>query len=173
MQKITSWIDSVLANILIVLMSIMVIDVSWQVFTRFILRDPSSFTEELAIFLLIWIGVLGASYALRTRAHLGIDILTFRLRGVKKNVVEIIVYCCVFGFTLSVMVIGGLKLVLLTFNLNQISAAMGIKMGYIYLVIPLSGVLMMFYALVFIINAVKEWSGEHRKPEERLSVSID
>ena len=48
--------------------------VCWQVFSRFILRAPSSYTEELARFLLIWIGVLGASYAYRTKAHLGLDL---------------------------------------------------------------------------------------------------
>ena len=59
----------------IVLMSVMVIDVSWQVASRFVFRAPSSFTEELAGFLLIWIGLLGAAYGFPTRAHLGIDLL--------------------------------------------------------------------------------------------------
>jgi len=177
MRKITYWVDKFLANILIVLMSIMVLDVTWQVFTRFILRHPSSFTEELANFLLIWIGLLGASYALRTKAHLGIDVLTFHLQGMKRYIIDIIVYSCVFSFALFVMVIGGFRLVSLTYNLNQTSAALGIKMSYIYLVIPLSGVLIMFYSLVFIMSAVAEWSGkapgEHGSDKERLSVSID
>lgn len=170
-------VDKALANMLIVLMAIMVLDVSWQVITRFILRDPSSFTEELATFLLIWIGLLGASYALRTKSHLGIDVLTFRLKGVKKYLVEIFVYGCVFSFALFIMVLGGLRLVLLTFNLHQISAATGIKMGYIYLVLPISGILIMFYSLVFISNVVSVWSGrsayEYDKAKERLSIGID
>ena len=63
MQKITHIITKVLEIFLIILMAAIVIDVVWQIFTRFILRDPSSYTEELAGFLLIWIGLLGASYA--------------------------------------------------------------------------------------------------------------
>ena len=154
MKKIIQWIDSVLAFALITLMIIIVLDVSWQVFTRFIIQRPSSFTEELATFLLIWIGLLGASYALRTKSHLGIDVFTYKLKGVKKCIVDIFVYSCVFIFALFVMVIGGLRLVQLTFTLNQISAAMNINMGYVYLVIPISGMLMMFYSLLFIIDAV-------------------
>lgn len=84
MDKLTKAITKALEKILIVLMAVIVIDVSWQIFTRFVLRDPSSFSEELAGFLLIWIGLLGASYALYTRVHLGIDILTAKLE-VKKS----------------------------------------------------------------------------------------
>ena len=64
-------------------------------YARFILKDPSSFTEELAGFLLIWIGLLGASYALYTRAHLGIDILTAKLKGTNRRNSEITIYIIV------------------------------------------------------------------------------
>ena len=143
-------ITRVLAIFLIVLMAVMVLDVSWQVFTRFVLKNPSSFTEELAGFLLIWIGLLGASYALYSKAHLGIDVLTAKLSGKKKQLVEIIVYVIVFLFSFLVMVIGGYRLVNLTFTLNQISPSLGIPMGYVYLVLPISGLLMMYYSIYFI-----------------------
>ena len=177
MMRITQWIDTVLAHTLIVLMVVIVLDVSWQVITRFILQRPSSFTEELATFLLIWIGLLGASYALRTKSHLGIDVLTYKLKGVKRCVVDIIVYMFVFVFALFVMLIGGLQLVQLTFTLNQMSAAMNISMGYVYLVIPLSGMLMMFYSLLFIKEAVIIWMGlspkQTHKDTHRIVSSID
>jgi len=69
MDKLTNAITKVLGIFLIVLMAAIVLDVTWQVFTRFILKDPSGFTEELAGFLLIWIGLLGASYALHRKFH--------------------------------------------------------------------------------------------------------
>ncbi len=155
MDRLDHIINRIIEVILIGLMAAMVLDVIWQVFTRFILRHPSSFTEELAGFLLIWIGVLGACYALRTRAHLGIDILTFKLKGIKKQFTEIIVYSLVIAFALFVMVIGGFRLVKLTLALNQISPALGIKMGYVYFVIPLSGILMIYYSIGFIIDRLK------------------
>ena len=70
MQKLTHIITKVLSIILIILMAVMVLDVTWQVFTRFLLKNPSGFTEELAGFLLIWIGLLGASYASVSYTHL-------------------------------------------------------------------------------------------------------
>ncbi|MCA9734583.1 MAG: TRAP transporter small permease [Deferribacteres bacterium] len=154
MEKLTQIITSILEKFLTVLMALIVIDVTWQIFTRFVMRDPSSFTEELAGFLLIWIGLLGASYALYTRAHLGIDILTHKLTGTKRRISEITIYTIVLLFALIVLVIGGMKLVLLTLQLNQISPALGIAMGYVYMVLPLTGILMMYYSIVFIVRAL-------------------
>lgn len=155
MQKLTTIISKILGVILTILMAIMVLDVTWQVFTRFILRNPSSFTEELAGFLLIWIGLLGASYAFFTKAHLGIDVLTYKLTGFKKQIVEILINLIVLAFAFFVMVIGGMRLVNLTFTLNQISPALGIEMGYVYLVIPISGILVIYFAIHFIVEAIQ------------------
>ena len=150
MEKLTVSITRILATMLIVLMAMMVLDVSWQVFTRFILKVPSSFTEELAGFLLVWIGLLGASYALYTRAHLGIDILTTKLKGLRKQLAEIVIYLIIILFSLFVLVIGGLRLVNLTFTLNQISPSLRIPVGYVYLVLPITGILMMYYSVYFL-----------------------
>ena len=153
MQKITQIITKVLEIFLIILMAAIVIDVVWQIFTRFILRDPSSYTEELAGFLLIWIGLLGASYALHTKAHLGIDILTSKLEGTRRRLSIISIYSLVVLFALFILVIGGMRLVNITFTLAQISPAMGIPMGYVYIVLPLTGILMIYYSIMFMINA--------------------
>lgn len=160
MDKLTKIITKTLEFALIALMLLIVIDVTWQIFTRFILQDSSSYTEELAGFQLIWIGLLGASYALYTKAHLGIDILTMKLKGAKRQVAEIAIYLIVFLFAFFILVIGGSNLVDLTFTLRQISPAMGIPMGYVYIVLPLTGILMMYYSVVFIITAIR------KNPEE-------
>lgn len=155
MKRLTDIITRILSVVLIVLMAAMVLDVAWQVFTRFILRNPSGYTEELAGFLLIWIGLLGAGYAYYAKAHLGIDVLTTRLSGVKKQVSEILVAGIVFVFALFILVIGGWNLVDLTFTLKQISPVMGIPMGCVYLVLPLTGILFMYYSIYFMVEALK------------------
>ena len=170
MQTVIDAITKVLSLFLIFLMAVIVLDVTWQVFTRFILKDPSSFTEELAGFLLIWIGLLGASYAFYTRAHLGIDILTMRLNPEKKRLVGMLIALIVFLFAFFVLVIGGLRLVNLTFTLHQISAAIGIPMGYVYLVLPLTGLLMMIYAVYFIFVL---WKQQGLLPEEHKITIVD
>ncbi len=170
MQKLIQVITRVLSIVLITLMAVMVIDVTWQAFTRFILKDPSSFTEELAGFLLIWIGLLGSSYAYYTRAHLGIDILTMRLDPVKKRLVGMLISLIVFLFALFILLAGGLRLVNLTFTLKQISPAIGIPMGYVYLVLPITGALMMIYAVYFIYQL---WMQKEGIPEKHHISTVD
>lgn len=149
MQRLRSSVDQVLKWLVIALMGVMVLNVLWQVFTRFVLRDPSSYTEELARYLLIWVGLLGAAYAASQKMHLAIDILTARLHGRSRHYAEMFIYLCTFLFALTIMVIGGIRLVNLTLTLNQISAALQIKLAYVYLALPLSGIIIMFYAAWF------------------------
>lgn len=167
MNNFTTALTKALSIFLIILMAAMVLDVSWQVFTRFVLKDPSSFTEELAGFLLIWIGLLGASYAYYTRAHLGIDILTGKLTGLNRRMVEIAIHGIVFLFSFFILLIGGYRLMSLTFTLNQISPALGISMGYIYLVLPVTGALMMYYSIHFMLGALGGSNIESGAPKIR------
>lgn len=151
-------IDTCLYITLALLMIAIVMDVSWQVITRFMMTKPSSYTEELAGFLLIWIGILGAAYAFRLKAHLGLDIVTAQLTGSRAKAVEIIGLAVSFIFSTSVMVYGGARLVSLTLELNQTSAALGVKMGYVYCAVPLSGLLISLYSLLFILDAMNNRS---------------
>ncbi len=160
MNKVMLKIDLVLARILAILMVLMVVDVTWQVVTRFLLSQPSSFTEEIARFLLIWIGVLGAAYAYRKRAHLGLDLLTSKMPPAARRRADVVANLCCFGFAASVMVFGGIKLVALTLELRQTSAALQIPIGYIYTVIPISGVLICLYALHNILQPAPDGLGQ-------------
>ncbi len=147
MSKLTAAIDKVLEQALVWLMAIMVVVVTWQVATRYLLNSPSSFTEELATYLLIWISLLGGAYGVRLGAHLGVDVLTHRLEGRNKRISELLIYSMIIFFSLLVFIIGGIRLVYVTLTLDQVSAALKIPIGYIYTVIPLSGALMIYYAV--------------------------
>jgi TRAP-type C4-dicarboxylate transport system permease small subunit len=50
-------------------------------------------------------------------------------------------------FSVMVLLIGGGRLVYLTASLNQTSAALGVPMSWIYMSLPLCGVMMIVYAL--------------------------
>lgn len=147
MKDVMNVIEKWLAAICAALMALMVVDVTWQVVSRFVLSNPSSFSEELARFLLIWIGFLGAAYAYRRHAHLGLDILTSQLQGAKKVLAEKFADLVSFLFAAVIMVYAGTKIMALTIELNQVSAALQIKIGYVYSVIPLSGLLICLFAL--------------------------
>jgi TRAP-type C4-dicarboxylate transport system permease small subunit len=156
MAKIKSTLDSILKWILVFIMAIMTLNVLWQVFSRFVLNNPSSYTEELARYSLVWLGILGASYVAGQKLHLAIDLLLIKLKGKAKSYLEIFIQICIFIFAFVVMLVGGFRLVTITLTLNQISAALQIPLGYVYLVLPVSGAIIMFYALYFIADELKK-----------------
>ncbi len=134
-------VDRALEVTLAAVMAAMVLAVLWQVATRYLLRDPSSVTEELARFGLVWLGLLGASYGFGQRAHLAIELIP------RTRLLELIVAASVAAFAILVLVVGGLRLVYATLALGQTSAALQIERGYVYLALPLSGALILFYTL--------------------------
>jgi len=152
-------VSRALGWLLVGLMGISVVNVLWQVFTRFVLANPSSFTDELARFLLIWIGLLGAAYAAGCRMHLAIDLLPAKLEGRPRLYLGLLVEGCVFLFAVAVLVIGGSSLMALTLTLGQTSTALHVPIGYVYLALPLSGLLIMYYAVV----AMTKHLAEYRK----------
>jgi TRAP-type C4-dicarboxylate transport system permease small subunit len=132
------------------------VDVLWQVFTRFILKNPSTWTEELAVFMLIWVALLGAAVALSRGAHLGIDYFVGKLSIRKRIYTEIFVFLCITAFSFCVMILGGIGLVMRTLQLNQLSPALGIKVGYVYLAVPISGFFFVLYSVIALVERLVE-----------------
>lgn len=147
-----SRLDKVVAGSLVILMALMVLNVTWQVLSRYIVQNPSSFTDELSRYMLVWLGMLGAAYVAGKDQHIAIDLLPSRLVGKSKMKLMIFINIIVALFAFSVMVLGGINLVYITFILGQKSATMQIPLAYIYTILPVSGLLVIYYQVFQISN---------------------
>jgi TRAP-type C4-dicarboxylate transport system permease small subunit len=146
-MKTRAIIDKLHEYVLIIILAVLVLDVLWQVISRYLMKSPSSFTDELARFLLIWVGILGAAYATGKKMHLAIDVLINKLSRKYRNMVDIFIHTAIAFFALLVMVIGGLNLIYMLLKLGNISPALSIPIGFVYSVIPISGILIIYYSL--------------------------
>ncbi|CCZ80463.1 TRAP transporter small permease [Odoribacter laneus] len=140
-------IDKILGNLLVFLMAVLVLDVLWQVFSRYVLINPSSYTDECAGYLLIWVGLLGAAYVSGQKEHLAIDILLHKSGAKIRRVLEMLISVFTLLFALTVMVVGGAWLMYTRFILEVTSASLELNMGYVYAVLPLSGGLILYYEI--------------------------
>jgi len=140
-------LDAILEKILVILLAIMLLSVLWQVFSRFVLQDPSTVTDEITSFSLVWIGLLGAAYVTGQKLHLAIDLLPAQRVENNRLLYDGIVHFSIFAFAFIVMIIGGMWLSLLSFQFGQTSAALEIPLGIIYLMIPISGLLTCYYSM--------------------------
>ncbi|MBN1974311.1 MAG: TRAP transporter small permease [Sedimentisphaerales bacterium] len=149
-QKFNRLLIKMLEITVILVMGFLVIDVLWGVFSRYVLHNQSPWTEELATMLLIWVSLLGAAIGFIRGSHLGVDYFVGKLSKRKQVIGQIIVYMLVAFFASLAMIYGGTRLAVLTFQLAQISPAMQLNVGYVYLAVPISG----FFILIFSIETI-------------------
>ncbi|EAS19276.1 TRAP-type C4-dicarboxylate transport system, small permease component [Flavobacteria bacterium BBFL7] len=140
-------IDSILGKLCLLLLTIMLFAVVWQVIARFILQSPSTITDEISSYSLIWVGLLGAAYATGQHLHLAIDLIPEKLVENNVRIFDGFVHLCVFSFGFFVMIIGGWRLCQLSFQFEQKSASLGIPLGFVYLVVPLAGMLICYFSI--------------------------
>lgn len=151
-----SRLAAAMARTLQLLMAALVAVVSWQVMSRYVLTSPSSWTEESARFLLIWIGTLGAAYASYTGSHIGIDLLAEHATAAQRRRLEIAINLLCAAFGALVMIYGGSRLVLLTLQLEQISPSLGIPIAWVYSIIPVSGLLIVWFCAQRLLHVATE-----------------
>ena len=145
-MKVKKNIDLILQTVVSFLLVLLVLNVLWQVVSRFIIGHPSTFTDELAGFLLIWVGLLGAAYATGQKQHLAINLLNTRFNPVNQLRLAVLNNVLIILFAIAVMLVGGINLTFITLHLHQVSSALKIPVGLVYVVIPVSGLLIIFYA---------------------------
>ena len=144
MKKI---LDKILGSILVFLMAFIVLAVLWQGFSRYVLQNSSSVTEEIARYLMIWIGILGAAYASGQQEHSAINILPPKLNERNRIRLRIGINILIILFAVSALIIGGGNLVYISYLLGQTSAALNLPLSVVYAVLPISGILIIVYKL--------------------------
>jgi len=152
MSTLIKALDYILSRLSITLMSLLVLSVLLQVFMRYVVGSPVTFTEELSRYLLIWLGLMAAAYAYRMRMHLALDLLVLKLNEKRKVILNVVIHSLITLFVLAVLVYGGTQLVILTWVLEQYSPALGVSMSVVYTALPLSGLAMTIYAVEFILQ---------------------
>jgi C4-dicarboxylate transporter DctQ subunit len=119
-----------------------------QIAARYLFNTGISWSEELVVFLMVWLTYLGATVLAKEDGHISMTILEDVFPASKKflsflKYIAMIVYC---GFV-SYFSVAALQVAKM-----QVSTAMQIPMNIIYLAIPLSMILMILHILLRIYN---------------------
>lgn len=137
------------------LLGVMLLSVLWGVLTRYIFADQSPWTDELARFMLIWVSIIGAAYISGKNAHIAIDLLPASVSEKRKLQLEILKESIIAIFVTVIFMIGGLRYVYISFRLGQTSAALEVPMGYVYLVMPIAGIIIIYFKILGIVGSQK------------------
>ncbi|MBM4761492.1 TRAP transporter small permease [Bacillus sp. B15-48] len=155
-------LDKVVGTFSVVLLAAMVVMALWQVFTRFILNSPSTFTEEFLRFSLIWLTMVGGAYVLGQKKHLAIVFFARKLPQKSQLAVTLLVEAFVILFAVVIMILGGMT----AFQnaMGQVSPSLRMPMEYLYLSLPVGGVMFLLYSLL---DIAKVFSDRKRAVEHK------
>lgn len=149
MKRINQIINNVMRFFMAVSMFALVAGGFWQVFTRWVLKNPSTYTDEFMRYLLIWAGLLGSAYCFHTNQHLSLDLFSKKLKGPAKLALLLLIELVILAFVSFVFLYGGLRLIA---NTTNASPVLQIPLASLYMVLPISGGLILLARFIRIVQ---------------------
>lgn len=153
MKKFRKILNTILNLIAGASLIVMVILTCWQVFTRYILQNPSTWSEELVSYMFAWSSLFGAAIVSSESGHMNIPILTDKFGVTSQKVFKIFSEIVAFLFSTLILVFDGYKITLLA--LGQKTSSLGVAVGVFYAVLPICGIIISLYAIINIIDIIK------------------
>lgn len=142
------------------LLGCMMVDIFLQVFTRYVLNSPMTWTEELARYLYGWVTFISGGYCVYEHLHIEMTIVREALPAPVSKILKIL--CYLFSaFCYGYIVPAGIKFTIMQNKVPSVSLPM--KMSLLWIAIPLGSALL---ALAFLIESyfiIKEWNAPTEK----------
>lgn len=170
MLKVKAGISKVLGWLCVVFFAVLVLVTVWQVFTRQVLHAPSTWSEELAKITFVWLAFLGSAFVLGERGHIAIDFLARKMPQVGQKLLASIVQIIIIFFAVIGLIMGGINAASIAWEQNL--TALPISIGWVYVVIPITGVIMTFYAATDLYLIVTGKEEPYPDVEEAISLEI-
>lgn len=154
MEGIRKSLDKLILGICVILFMLMTIVGTYQILVRYVFKSPSTISEELISYSFAWMSMFAASYIFGKRDHMRMVFFIEKFSKNAQKTVGIVTEIVILLFALGVLVGGGSYITSL--SMTQMTPALKISMGYIYLVIPVCGVITAIYSVLNIIGLMKK-----------------
>lgn len=145
-HKVRAGIMRILGIVIICLFAMMTVIGTYQIVTRYFFNRPSTVSEELLTYSFTWMALLASAYVFGKRDHMRMGFLADKITGPARKCLEIAIDLLTFAFAGVVMVYGGISITKLT--MIQTTASLRVPMGYIYVIVPVTGLLIMLFSLM-------------------------
>lgn len=155
MKALTDVLSKILQWICIVLFALLVIIVVWQVAARQLLNNPQAWTEEASRMTFVWLGLFAAALVFAERGHIAVDFVVRKFSPFAQKITGIAVQGLIIFFVASVMVYGGIRAGSGAGN-QRLAALDFLTLGQMYLVLPISGVLIIIFSLANIVEIARD-----------------
>ena len=137
MKKFEKILDTVMRFLMALSMFALLAGGTWQIFSRMVLNDPSTFTDEFLRYVLIWASLIGSAYCFYRDEHLALDLIKGRVKGAVAVALNVFIEAATLFFVCYVFIYGG---AILAMNALNISSVMHLPFTFLYSILPISGV---------------------------------
>lgn len=149
MISVKDKLTKALGVISVILFAVLVCVTVWQVFSRQVLNDPSTWSEELSKILFVWLSFAGSAFLFGERGHIAVDFIARKLPLAGQRILQIIVQIIVVLFAVLAMIWGGYLASSIAWN--QQMTALPLTLGWVYVIIPIAGVFIAIFAVMDLI----------------------
>jgi TRAP-type C4-dicarboxylate transport system permease small subunit len=156
LERVKKIVDRVLDTFAVILFLVIFIVVLLQVFMRYVLGSPLVWSEELARYLFVWVSFLGWVFATRSGTHIRIGAFTDSLPVAFRKVIGIFNFLLIVVFALVLAYYGQ---VMVRKNLDVPTVTLFFSYAVVYMAVPFSTLLIVFYAVVRLVSGDEDKGG--------------
>lgn len=154
MTKLRKLMDSVLKTVSVFLFAFMTATGTYQVLSRYLFGKPSTISEGLLSYSFAWMALLAAAYVFGKKEHMRMSFVTDKLSDDNQLKISLIGELITFAFAAGALIYGGIAIVQL--GMGQQSPSLGIQMGWIYMIIPITGIITAIYNVMNIADLTQK-----------------
>lgn len=125
----------------------------YQVLARYVLRDPSTVSEDLLSFSFVWMSLLATALVFGERDHMRLSFFVEKMNRDMQLCLSVFAELLILAVAVIVFLFGGMGF--MKVGAMQMSPTLAVTMDWIYAVIPLSGLLIVLYSVVNIVVLVQ------------------
>lgn len=152
MNTVKRVLDEVLRWASIVLFAALVVIVVWQVVSR-TLGVPSSWSEEAARYTFVWLGFFASALVFSEKGHIAVDFLVRKQPPKGQLTTAVLTQVSILALAVLVLIWGGIRASSGAWG-QQLSSLPG-SMGQMYTVMPITGVIIAFFALYHTVELLR------------------
>ncbi|MBU2867265.1 TRAP transporter large permease [Pacificibacter marinus] len=162
-------IERTIGLFLAILLALMVVAITWQVVSRYILSTPSVYSEEFLRFSLIWLGMIAAGYCFLNARHMSLPLLVDILPPRPQRVLKLInaELSLIFG---AILVWGGA--ISFMANSRMRTPMTQIPMGWLQSVLILCGIMIICAEIIRILRLMDLLPVDPQAPTPRTGATI-
>lgn len=139
--------------VMLFLMVSMVCLVTYQVFERYVLHYTPPWSEELAVYLMIWFGIIGIAVGVRLDSHMALHYFADKMPAPVQKFIAYLKYILILIYV-GVLTYQGIQMVALT--MTQKSPAMGLPIGLVYSSLPVATILIGIFILEKLFGEIRK-----------------